>query len=126
MREPDLMHLTMYEWQILKHTLEVPERVQDMLPLEPFEVIDAMCEDLRESREYNSRNALETRILSACIDNSDIHTDLPFAAMNYEQTMFLVDAAFSLEDRFAARFPVSPKQWFKIVGSEVDVKSISH
>ena len=122
-----MMHLMESEWMILNHSLERPELVITMLPLESREEIDALCEDIRESCEFNHRNALEWKILDAAINNSEIHTELPYMNIPYEMALDIVDAAYSLQDRFAARFPVSPDKWLKLVGSEVvDVQIKRH
>jgi hypothetical protein len=121
-----MQHLTIHEWRILSLMLEVPETIASTLPLECPHTIDAMCEDLRESHQYNETNILEFRILESCIENSQIHDELAHSALNYEETMFLVDAGYSLQDRFASKFPHEPRTWFEVVGSKLDRKGISH
>ena len=114
-----MMHLMESEWAILIHSLQRPELIQAMLPLESQEEVDALCEDIRESMEFNSKSALEWRILDAAINNSEIHTDLPHMNLPYHVGLEMVDAAYSLQDRFAARFPVSPSKWMTMLGKEV-------
>ena len=122
-----MMHLMEAEWAIIRMALLKPHLVADMLPLESKEEVEALCEDIRESLEYNHHNPLETRIISACIDNSDIHNELKDVDLPYAYCLDIVDAAYSLQDRFAARFPVTPSKWMDIFGSNlVDANKKRH
>lgn len=121
-----MQHLTIHEWRILSLMLETPDAIVETLPLECRHEIDALCEDLRESHQYNESNILEFKILEACIENSQIYDELAHASLNYEETMFLVDAGYSLQDRFASKFPHDPKSWFGVVGSKLDRRGVSH
>jgi len=122
-----MMHLMESEWGILVHSLSRPELIISMLPLESQEEVDALCEDIRESLQFNHRNKLEWKIMDAAINNSELHKDLPKMDLPYHLGIELVDAAYSLQDRFAARFPVPPNKWLELLGSEkVDVKDKRH
>ena len=122
-----MMHLMESEWGILVHSLSRPELIISMLPLESQEEVDALCEDIRESLQFNHRNKLEWKIMDAAINNSELHKDLPKMDLPYHLGLELVDAAYSLQDRFAARFPVPPNKWLALLGSEkVDVKDKRH
>lgn len=122
-----MMHLMESEWAVLIHSLQRPELIQAMLPLESKEEVDALCEDIRESMEFNHHNALEWKILDAAINNSEIHTELPSMDLPYFVGIEMVDAAYSLQDRFAARFPVPPSKWLALLGSKIiDVKDKRH
>lgn len=122
-----MMHLMESEWMILNHALQRPELITSMLPLENKVEVEALCEDIGESCEFNHKNALEWKILDAAINNSELHTELPHMDIPYSFALDLVDAAYSLQDRFAARFPVSPDKWLKLAGSEiVDMEKKRH
>jgi len=114
-----MMHLMEAEWLLINHALERPELITSLMPLENEQEIDALCEDIRESCQFNHRNPLEWKILDAAINNSEIHTELPHMDIPYGIALDMVDAAFSLQDRFAARFPVPPNKWLELVGKEV-------
>lgn len=122
-----MMHLTDGEWNLLSLTLESPEKVIDMLPLEDPNEISARCDDIYGSREFNHLDQKEWKILEACINNSVVHEELPYFDFDHQAVLHIVDAAYSLQDRFIARFPVPPNQWFQLVGRElVDVKEKRH
>lgn len=122
-----MMHLMESEWAVLIHSLQRPELIQAMLPLENKVEVDALCEDIRESMEFNHSNALEWKIMDAAINNSELHKDLPTMDLPYHLGLEMVDAAYSLQDRFAARFPVPPNKWMDLLGSKtVDVKDKRH
>ena len=114
-----MMHLMEAEWLLINHALYRPELITSLLPLENEQEIDALCEDIRESCQFNHRNPLEWKILDAAINNSEIHTELPHWDVPHGIVLDMVDAAFSLQDRFAARFPVPPSKWLELVGKEV-------
>ena len=121
------MHLTDGEWNLLALTLESPEKVIDMLPLEEPHEISAKCDDIYGSREFNHLDQKEWKILEACINNSVVHEELPYFDFDHQAVLHIVDAAYSLQDRFIARFPVPPNQWFQLVGRElVDAKEKRH
>lgn len=121
------MHLMDSEWVILNHSLTQPDLIVSMLPLEDKATVEALCEDISESRHFNHNNPLEWKILDAAINNSELHTELPHMDVPHGVALDIVDAAHSLQDRFAARFPVSPNKWLGMFGKEVvDVKEKRH
>ena len=121
-----MMHLTETEWDVLSFTLNDPEHLANAMPLINRIEIEAKCEDLFHSREYNERNMLEFKILEACINHSTLLDDMPYADCTYDHTRSLIDAAYSLQDRFAARFAVPPRDWFKLMGSKVERPKSAH
>jgi len=112
------MNLTFSEWSLLNHMLEQPKMIAAAMPLESFELVDALCEDLRESWEYNHENDLERMIIEACITESDVHEQLPQLDIDYGDVISLVNVAYSLQDRFAVRFQVEPAKWIELSGKE--------
>lgn len=120
------MHMTDMEWTLLELVLENPDKVSDMLPTWDAEEIEARCFMLIETREFDERDPKMRKIIEACINNGDWHIAIHKSDIDYDATLDIVDAAFSLQDRFAARFPVDPGEWFAYVNQEVDGLNICH
>lgn len=114
------MHLMESEWVILSYMLGQPEKLSEHLPLIPIEEIEARCEDIVESWEYNHNDRVERHIMMTCIEESDIHEWIQERGMPYQVALDMVDAAHSLQDRFATFFKVRPSKWMELVGKKVD------
>lgn len=120
------MHMTETEWAILQLGLEDPDSIADMLPMMDADEIEARCNVLVETRDFDDRDMIMRKIIEASINNSKWHKAIEESDMDYRMVLDLVDAAWSLEDRFAARFPVEPSDWFKYVNSSLDGVELCH
>jgi len=115
-----MMHLMESEWGLLMLMLSDPDKLKPHHPLMAEQELEARCDDIMGSMQFNHHDKAEWELLMTCIQESDIHEYLKQAPMSYEMTRDMVDAAYSLQDRFAARFPVNPSKWFNLVGQELD------
>lgn len=114
------MHMTDLEWTIIQLGLEDPDSIADMLPTMDADEIEARCMFLTETRDFDDRDMTMRKIIEASINNSKWHKAIQDGELDYNAVLDLVDAAWSLEDRFAARFPVEPSDWFQYIAQGVD------
>lgn len=115
-----MMHLMEAEWAVLEPMLRRPELLAEYMPLMHPEELEARCDDIVESKQFNHHDVAEWAIMINCVQESDIHEHLPKMPLSYEVALDMIDAAYSLQDRFATRFRVDPNQWKHLVGTEVD------
>lgn len=118
------MHLLESEWAVLSKMLIQPEKLMEHIPLMAPEELEARCDDIFESKEFNHHDMAEWTILMTCISESDIPETIKKSTMPYQLALDMVDAAFSLQDRFATRFPVDPSLWIEMMGSDIDEKMV--
>ena len=119
------MHLTELEWTLLSLGLEYPEDIAEGLDMDEEEA-EARCEFMFQEHQFDETSHQNRRILEFCITNSKWKDALEQNSFDYETMIDLVDAAYSLEDRFAARFPLEPSEWFGYVDIGLDSGQKTH
>ena len=118
------MHLTELEWTVLALGLERPDVVAETIGMDEEEC-EARCEFMFTEKIYDETKP-NRQILETCITKSRWAEVLEDAGFDYDLMLDLVDAAYSLQDRFAARFPLDPNEWFGFVETGLDSEGVVH
>lgn len=119
------MHMTEMEWTVLALGLEDPDVVAAELGMDEEEC-EARCEYMFTERDFDETSHANRAILETCIVKSRWPVVLEDAGFDYDIMLDLVDAAYSLQDRFAARFPLDPNEWFMFVNTGIDSVGKAH
>ena len=119
------MHMTEMECTVLALGLERPDVVAAELGMDEEEC-EARCEYMFQERDFDETSHANRAILETCITKSRWAEVLEDAGFDYDIMLDLVDAAYSLQDRFAARFPLAPNEWFGFCEVGVDGELAMH